>query len=129
MRSVHLMLAVPGAAPSVMADESRILQVLSNLLSNAMKFTPPGGAITIGVRAESDRVVFAIGDEGPGIPPEDVPRLFDRFWHARRGDEGRGTGLGLAIAKGIVEAHDGRIWVETAPGAGATFCFSVPLAA
>ena len=128
MRSVRLILDAPAATPPVIADDGRILQVLSNLLSNAMKFTPPGGAITVGVRSEDNRVVFTVRDEGPGIPPADVPRLFDRFWHARRGEEGRGTGLGLAIAKGIVDAHGGQIDVDTAPGVGTTFRFTLPVA-
>ena len=126
-RSVRLMVDVPETLPLVMADESRVLQVLSNLLSNAMKFTPPGGSITVGARSIGDSVAFSVRDNGPGIPPEEVPRLFDRFWRARRGDEGRGTGLGLAIAKGIVDAHGGQIEVDTAPGVGATFRFTVPV--
>ena len=128
IRSIRLTLDVPETVPLVLADDSRILQVLSNLLSNAMKFTAPGGTIAVVVRREAEAVVFAVRDDGPGIPPADVPRLFDRFWHARRADEGRGTGLGLAIAKGIVEAHGGRIWVETTPGVGTAFHFSLPLA-
>lgn len=119
-------LDVPEVAPAVLADESRILQVLTNLLSNAMKFTRPGGNVTVSARPVDEEVIFAVKDEGPGIPSEDVPRLFDRFWHARRGQEGRGTGLGLAIAKGIVDAHGGRIWVETTAGVGSTFRFSLP---
>ena len=127
MRSVRLMLVVPEKLPPVTADEGRILQVLSNLLSNAMKFTPPGGTITLAVRAADDAVAFSVRDDGPGIPLENVPRLFDHFWRARRGDEGPGTGLGLAIAKGIVEAHGGHIGVDTAPGVGATFRFTLPI--
>ena len=126
MRSIRLTLGASDTVPPIVADESRILQVLSNLLSNAMKFTAPGGTVVLSVKAGADAVVFAVRDDGPGIPPEDVPLLFDRFWRARRGDEGRGTGLGLAIAKGIVEAHGGRIWVDTAPGVGTTFKFSLP---
>ena len=115
--------------PAVMADERRTLQVLSNLVSNALKHTKPGGNIRVSAKPVEREVVFAVEDDGPGIPDEEVPRLFDRFWHARRGAEQAGTGLGLAIAKGIVDAHGGSIWVETEVGSGTTFKFSLPQSA
>jgi PAS domain S-box-containing protein len=125
-RSIRVDLHTPDELPDVMADEGRVLQVLSNLLVNALKHTPPGGTVTLDGDATADGVVFTVKDTGPGIPAEIVPRIFDRFFHMQRGREQRGTGLGLAIARGIVEAHGGRIWVETSPGQGATFRFVLP---
>lgn len=104
----------PGALPPVAADRERVLQVLSNLLGNALKFTPAGGEVALGACAEGDAVHFWVRDSGPGIPLEAQAHLFERFWQAYRGDR-RGAGLGLSIAKGIVEALQGRIWVESAP--------------
>jgi len=119
---------LPEVLPRVEVDEQRILQVLGNLLSNAAKFTPSGGRVILSARARAGEIVVGVRDTGPGIPRADVPHLFDRFWSARRGEERHGTGLGLAIAKGIVEAHGGRIRVETAEGAGSQFSFTLPLA-
>jgi PAS domain S-box-containing protein len=113
--------------PAVRADRTRILQVFSNLLGNATKFTGAGGRITAGARQEGEVVVFSVTDTGPGIPAADVPHIFDRFWRGGRGD-GRGAGLGLAIAAGIIEAHGGRIWCESEENKGATFFFTLPLA-
>jgi signal transduction histidine kinase len=101
--------------------------VLSNLIENAVKFTPAGGWIRIGVARSAQQVCFSIADNGPGIRPEHLPHLFDRFWQARPADR-RGTGQGLPIARGIVEAHGGRIWAESTPGQGSTFRFTVPVA-
>ena len=128
-KSVSLTATSPDELPAVMADERRTLQVLSNLVSNALKHTKPGGQIRVTAQPLEGEVVFAVEDDGPGIPDDEVPKLFDRFWHARRGTEQAGTGLGLAIAKGIVEAHGGSIWVETAVGSGSRFKFSLPLSA
>jgi signal transduction histidine kinase/DNA-binding NarL/FixJ family response regulator len=114
-----------GALPAVVADRDRVLQVLSNLLGNAVKFTPAGGGVELAAEARGGEVVFTVRDDGPGIGPDDLPRVFDRFWQGmgtRRG----GAGLGLAIARGILESHGGRIWVESAPGAGSTFSFTLP---
>ena len=114
-----------GKLPAVVADRDRVLQVLSNLLGNAVKFTPAGGAVELAAEARGGEVVFTVRDDGPGIGPDDLPRVFDRFWQGtgtRRG----GAGLGLAIARGIVESHGGRIWVESTPGAGSTFSFTLP---
>ena len=127
-RDLVLTSDVPPDVPSISMDTARIRQVLANLIGNALKFTEPGGSITItaGVR-DDNRVVVSVSDTGRGISADDLPRLFDRFWQASRGDLKRGTGLGLAIAKGIVEAHNGRIWVESVEGKGATFSFSLPV--
>lgn len=112
--------------PRVRADASRVRQVLGNLLGNAIKFSPPGGRVRITAAADAREVVVAITDDGPGISAEDFPRLFDRYWHAQQSSTTLGHGLGLAIAKGIVEAHGGRIWVTSGPGPGSTFSFSLP---
>jgi len=123
-----IVLAVDAGAdvPDVHADRARLLQVLSNLLGNAVKFSPDGATVTVGAAPSSDGVGFWVSDSGPGIDPAHLPRLFDRFWQARRGDRA-GLGLGLAIAKGIVDAHGGRIWAESVPGQGSTFFFTLPL--
>jgi PAS domain S-box-containing protein len=114
-----------AGTPPVWVDSHQILRVLSNLVGNAIKFTPEGGTVTVGAEALDDEVCFFVTDTGPGLPPEHVEHVFDRYWQARRGDR-RGAGLGLAIAQGIVAAHGGRIWVESTPGHGATFRFTVP---
>jgi signal transduction histidine kinase len=125
-RRVHLVSTTPDELPAAVIDASRIAQVLGNLLRNALKFTPDGGRITVHAESRGGNVVFSVADSGPGIPVADQPRVFDRFWHSRRTANKRGTGLGLSIAKGIVDAHGGRIWLESAPGQGTTFYFSVP---
>jgi signal transduction histidine kinase len=109
----------------VHADRDRVLQVLGNLLANALKFTPRGGRVTVSARVSGDDARFAVSDTGSGIPNEDLPRLFDRYWQANRKDR-RGVGLGLSIVKGIAEAHGGDVRVETAPGAGSTFTLVLP---
>jgi PAS domain S-box-containing protein len=112
--------------PQVACDRHQTLQVLANLLSNGLKVTPRGGRIQLSVRAAEREVRFAVSDTGPGIDPADLPRVFDRYWRAK-GVTYEGSGLGLAIARAVVEAHGGRIWVESTPGAGATFTFELPL--
>ena len=113
--------------PAVLADSARIQQVLSNLVGNAVKFTPRSGRITVCAEKAGNEVRFAVIDTGPGIPAEQLPHIFGRFWQAKSSDR-RGIGLGLAIAKGIVEAHNGRIWVESHVGLGSTFYFTLPSA-
>jgi len=116
--------ADPGLPP-VEADRGRLLQVFSNLVGNAIKFTPSGGTVTLRATPGDGVVHFSVSDTGPGIAPEHLASVFDRFWRARKGERG-GLGLGLAIARGIVEAHGGRIWAESTVGEGATFHFTVP---
>lgn len=111
--------------PLVHADPDRLHQVLSNLMGNALKFTPAPGRVTLGAGVAADAVVFSVADTGIGMAKEQLPHLFDRFWQAQRVDR-RGLGLGLPIVKGIVDAHGGKIWVESREGAGTTFSFSVP---
>jgi signal transduction histidine kinase len=112
---------------AVHAERERVLQVLSNLVGNALKFTPRGGNVTIGADREGSSVRFTVVDTGPGIAREGLPRVFDRFWKKETPGT-KGTGLGLFIAKGIVEAHGGRIWVDVELGHGAKFCFTLPFA-
>jgi PAS domain S-box-containing protein len=126
--SIVMEASVADDLPAVLADSARIQQVLSNLVGNAVKFTPRQGRITVAADRLEDEVRFAVIDTGPGIPPEQVPHIFGRFWQARSSDR-RGIGLGLAIAKGIVEAHSGRIWVESQVGLGSTFYFTLPTTA
>jgi PAS domain S-box-containing protein len=125
--SLQLDAAVPDGLPRVMVDPARVQQVLSNLVGNAIKFTPAGGSITVRAElAQDGEVCLAVVDTGPGIPTEQLPHIFGRFWQGKRTDR-RGVGLGLAIAKAIVEAHRGRIWVESHVGAGTSFYFTVPV--
>ncbi|HEX2208883.1 MAG TPA: ATP-binding protein [Longimicrobium sp.] len=113
--------------PPAQADYGRMLQVFGNLVGNAIKFTPAGGRVEVGAERAVDYVRFWVRDTGPGIEREHLPRLFDRFWQARRGGKA-GAGLGLAIARSIVEAHGGQIWAESTPGEGSTFHFTLPIA-
>ena len=113
------------------ADARRIEQVLRNLLDNAIKYSPEGGTITVQGYQDESQIVFSISDEGIGIPSEEWERIFERF-HRVENDvtrRMRGAGLGLAVCQGIVEAHGGRIWVESQAGAGSTFCFTLPIEA
>ena len=111
--------------PKIDADPHRISQVLSNLLGNAIKFTPEGGTVTLSARSREGAFKVTIADTGRGIAPEDLAHIFDRYWRSKRSG-GEGTGLGLYIARGIVEAHGGRVWAESSPQ-GATFVFTLPV--
>jgi signal transduction histidine kinase len=113
-------------APAVLADYGRLLQVFNNLVGNAIKFTPRGGRIRLSCDEAADGLRFAVTDTGMGIDPEHLPHVFDRFWQARAAGRA-GAGLGLAIARSIVLAHGGRIGVDSTPGAGSTFWFTLPL--
>jgi len=127
-REKSITLTVDRAAdlPAVRGDPARVLQVVSNLVGNALKFTPPGGVIKISAARAGGNVQCAITDTGAGIPPEELPRIFGKFWQGKRGDH-RGVGLGLAIARGIVEAHGGTIGVRSEVGRGSVFSFSLPV--
>lgn len=116
--------AEPELLP-VMADRERALQVFSNLVGNAIKFTPSGGQVIVGAKRDGKAICFSVSDNGPGIAAHDLNRIFDRYWQGRA--KAQGAGLGLAIAKGIVDAHGGKIWVESRMGQGATFFFTLPL--
>jgi two-component system phosphate regulon sensor histidine kinase PhoR len=120
------------AAPDpgrVRGDEARLGQVLVNLIHNAVKFSPDGGEVTVGVRREGAELVTSVTDEGIGIPRASVGRIFERFYKVDRARvRGGGTGLGLAIARHVVEQHGGRIWVESEEGRGSVFSFALPVA-
>ncbi|HLM47838.1 MAG TPA: HAMP domain-containing sensor histidine kinase, partial [Myxococcaceae bacterium] len=111
----------------VSCDRDRVYQVLSNLVGNALKFTPEGGRVTVEVEPEGDFVRFSVKDTGPGLPAEALPHLFQPFWQARRTAR-QGTGLGLFISRGIVEAHGGGLEVDSQEGRGSTFSFTLPRA-
>lgn len=127
VRSVTLVTELPEQLPRIYCDSDRVLQALGNLIGNALRFTPEGGQICIGARTEADCVDIFVADNGPGIPDEDVPHIFDRFWTARRDSRVRGTGMGLAIVRGIIEAHGGRVRVRRNASRGATFVMCLPL--
>jgi signal transduction histidine kinase len=125
-KKVTVTAEIGGALPPVFCDRERIMQVLSNLVGNALKFTPSQGAVTIKASPRDRHVVFEVRDTGVGIEKEHLQHIFDRYW--TKGAEKRGTGLGLFISKGIVEAHKGSIWAQSSSGAGSTFYFTLPVA-
>jgi signal transduction histidine kinase len=137
-KGLSLTLSVADGLPQLYLDADRVSQVLANLLTNALRYTPEGGTVEVkaslveGGPLRSGRgpaLAISVSDTGPGIPPEDLPHIFERFYRAdpSRTRATGGSGLGLAIARGIVEAHGGHIWVESQPGRGATFTFTLPL--
>jgi signal transduction histidine kinase len=107
------------------ADPERLFQVLSNLIGNAIKFTPQQGSVGISAMSVGDEIVFSVRDTGEGIKPEQLPHVFDRYWTVKEGNP-NGTGLGLYISKGIVQAHGGKLHAESQPGKGSEFSFTVP---
>lgn len=129
-KQIAVDLEVPTNLPPVRADASLLHEVLQNLLDNAIQYTAPGGKIHVSAAAKNREAVVTVDDTGIGIPVVDQERIFERFYRvdAARSREAGGTGLGLSIAKHIVEAHGGRIWVESEVGRGSKFCFSIPLA-
>lgn len=127
-RGVTLALDELDWLPEVNGDEQRVVQVLANLLGNALRFTDRGGSVRVGARRTESMVEIAVHDTGAGIPPSEMPRIFERYWTVRRNAPKGGTGLGLAIARGIVEAHGGAIWAESTLGKGSSFRFTLPVA-
>jgi two-component system, OmpR family, phosphate regulon sensor histidine kinase PhoR len=125
---LHLRVECAEDLPAAQMDLQRMEQVLVNLIHNAVKFTHPGGEILLFAEAAPGEVRFAVQDTGIGIPAEDVPRIFERFYRVDKSRTGSGTGLGLSIVKHIVEAHNGRIWAESIEGQGSTFTFTLPIA-
>ncbi len=128
-RGIALTADVAPDLPTLEADPDRLRQVLLNLLTNALQYTPRGGQVRVRAWREGEEVRVAISDTGPGIPPEDLPRIFDRFYRA---DQSRsratgGSGLGLAIVRSLVELHGGRVTADSAPGRGATFTIMLPI--
>jgi two-component system OmpR family sensor kinase/two-component system sensor histidine kinase BaeS len=126
-RGVALALELPPTPPVVLADRDRLAQVMGNLLSNALRHVPEGGQVTVRVAEQGAGPVVAVVDDGPGVSPQELPHLFERFWRADRTLRPAvgGTGLGLAISRRIVEAHGGRIWAEPTPGGGLTVAFTL----
>jgi signal transduction histidine kinase len=121
---------IPDQVPQLQADADRLHQVLINLLSNAVKFSPQGGAITTGIRTAGKEMMMWVADQGIGIAPEELPKVFDRFFRVDNRDVRKigGTGLGLTLVKEIIVAHGGRMWAESTPGHGSTFFFTLPVA-
>jgi len=134
-KNVELFVDVPGHLPDLVVDPDRMIQVLGNLVSNALRYTPAGGKITLAAAAQGDAIALTVADTGAGIPSEALPRVFDRFYRvdeSRAQDEpsavySTGSGLGLAIARSIVEAHGGAITVTSEVGKGTTFTVSLPI--
>ena len=121
LAATHLTVRAPAGA-QVWADSQRLVQVLSNLVGNAVRFTPNGGEIAIEAERRGPALIFSVRDTGPGISSTELPHLFDRKWQSGR-EHSEGLGLGLYIAKTLVELHGGRIWAESELGRGSTFSF------
>jgi two-component system OmpR family sensor kinase/two-component system sensor histidine kinase BaeS len=128
-KGIKLNVELPDEPVTAEVDSDRVGQVLVNLLSNAQRYTPEGGEIAVRLRRQGGKALVSVSDAGPGIAPDDLPYVFERFWRADRSRArvSGGSGLGLAIAKQLVEAHGGQIWAESSPGHGATFTFTLPL--
>ncbi len=128
-KSVTVQSRIAAGLPAVSVDRERMMQVIHNLLDNAIRHTPAGGAVTVGLEADTAELRFWVADTGPGIPPEETERIFDRFYRldASRSRARGGSGLGLAIVRSLVEAHGGRVWVESRAGEGSRFTVALPL--
>ena len=124
-KPLELVMTAEGA-PTAVVDRHRIVQMLSNLTANAIKFSPPGGRVEVRARADAERVVFTVSDTGIGIAADDIPHIFDRYWQGRH-SQNLGAGLGLSICRGIVESHGGQISVESIVGRGTTFTIVLPV--
>jgi signal transduction histidine kinase len=125
-RKVALTATISDTVQPIRADHDRLLQVVSNLIMNALFLTPPGGLVVVAVDLVGDHARFAVSDSGPGINPDDLPHLFERGWRGTH-DRYAGRGLGLAIAKGLVESHGGKIWAVNQPARGARIAFAIPI--
>ncbi len=120
---------IPEGLPAVSADPDRLERILTNLVSNALKYSDGDTPVVVSAAERAGEVAVSVADQGPGIAPEELPHLFERYYRARQGQKRReGLGLGLYITRGLVEAHGGRIWVESRPGEGSTFSFTLPVA-
>jgi len=123
----RIVVEIPEPLPIIVADGTRINQVITNLISNSIKYAP-GGVIKIRAVRKGDNLIVCVSDEGPGIDPNDAPYVFDRFYRAPDASrQTKGTGLGLYLAKSIVQAHGGRIWIDSEVGKGAQICFCLPI--
>ena len=127
-RDVAIETRIDADTPAVLGDIGLVERALENLIENALRHTPPGGTVGVDVEPAGERVLVRVRDTGCGIPPQHLPHVFDRFWQAGAA-AAQGAGLGLTIAKGIVEAHGGRIWAASTVGRGSTFSFALPVAA
>ncbi|MDK2854836.1 MAG: two-component system, OmpR family, sensor histidine kinase ResE [Bacillota bacterium] len=129
-KGIRLELNVPAALPAAWGNTDRLQQVLINLLDNALRHTRAGGKVEVTAEVQGEELAVSVRDTGPGIPPEDLPYIFERFYKVEkaRTRTTAGTGIGLAIVKGLVEAHGGRVWVESTPGRGSVFTFTLPTA-
>jgi two-component system NtrC family sensor kinase len=128
-KNIQLNYTPPPSTLSLPLDAKRFGQVLNNLLSNAVKYTPEGGTVSLETQIASDTMLIQIIDTGLGIPEEDIPHLFEKFYRVKHQEHlaSEGTGLGLAIVKAIVEQHDGKIWVESELGKGSSFNIELPI--
>jgi two-component system phosphate regulon sensor histidine kinase PhoR len=126
--NLRVLIDCPDDLPDVLADSKRLEQVLVNLLHNAIKFTLSGGTITVSAQDSVEYIEFCVRDTGVGIPEEELPRIFERFYKTDRARASGGTGLGLAIARHLVEAHSGRIWAESVESKGTNLYFRIPIA-
>ena len=124
---MRLEIRIAPDLPRVTADDERIQQALSNLVGNAVKFSAKGGTIVLSAEADTETVTFSVADNGIGIAEDELARVFDRYWQSTRTNR-QGAGLGLAIAKGLIEGHGGRIWIESRPARGTTVRFTLPVA-
>jgi len=127
-RGIALELVAEDGLPDVSGDAERVVQVLSNLVSNALRYTERGGRVVVSAERQVEFVEVAVTDNGAGIPTSNLALIFERYWTVRGTAPKGGTGLGLAIARGIVEAHGGRLWAESAVGKGSTFRFTLRVA-
>jgi len=126
-KAITLETEFPPELPPLKADPLLFRRVLENLLGNAIKFSPVHSRVTLGARVEDSCIRFSVQDQGPGIAADDLAHLFEIFYRGQREGDTQGFGLGLATVKRIIDVHDGRIWVDTASGAGCTFSFTFPL--
>jgi signal transduction histidine kinase len=127
---IALALTTEPSEIEITADERRVRQIVFNLLSNAVKFTPADGRVDVSARLDDGQVEIAVADTGPGIAAEDLETIFEEFEQAADGKkEEEGTGLGLPLSRKLVELHGGRLWVESEPGRGSTFRFTLPVEA
>jgi signal transduction histidine kinase len=118
---------ISESLPALQANPVRLRQVLDNVVGNAIKYSNKNGEVKVSIKAEGDQIILEVTDNGPGIPPNDQTHIFDKFYRGQNMDKQQGSGLGLAIVKSIVDAHQGRIWVESTVGQGSSFFIVLPV--